>query len=71
MKNSLALTEHLILEILSERSVWLHQLFALLTYQSDPLFFATDSITDLSRDVLRGQGDWLSLQPPPRWVGGI
>ena len=29
------------------------------------------SITDVGRAVLRGERDWLSLQPPPRWVGGV
>jgi hypothetical protein len=27
--------------------------------------------TDLCRTVLRGERDWLSLQPPSRWVGGV
>jgi hypothetical protein len=29
------------------------------------------SITETGRDVLRGVTDWLSLLPPPRWVGGV
>jgi hypothetical protein len=29
------------------------------------------SITDVGREVLRGVRDWLSLLPPPRWVGGV
>ena len=29
------------------------------------------SITDAGRDVLHGMTDWLSLHPPPRWVGGV
>jgi hypothetical protein len=29
------------------------------------------SITDAGRKVLTGATDWLSLQPPPRWVGGV
>ena len=29
------------------------------------------AITDVGRDVLRGVTDWLTLQPPPRWVGGV
>lgn len=29
------------------------------------------AITDAGRDVLRGVTDWLTLQPPPRWVGGV
>jgi uncharacterized protein DUF1835 len=29
------------------------------------------AITDAGRDVLRGITDWLTLQPPPRWVGGV
>jgi hypothetical protein len=28
-------------------------------------------ITDAGREVLRGAVDWLSLEPPPRWVGGV
>jgi uncharacterized protein DUF1835 len=28
-------------------------------------------ITETGRDVLRGATDWLSLQPPLRWVGGV
>lgn len=102
VKNGLSLTESLILEILSERSFRLNQLWARMTYHRDPLPFATDlmllgtveymetlsepalartpgettwldtvTITDAGRAVLRGARDWLSLQPPPRWVGGI
>jgi hypothetical protein len=29
------------------------------------------SITDTGGEVLRGIRDWLSLQPPPRFVGGV
>jgi len=29
------------------------------------------AITSLGRSVLRGETDWLSLSPPPRWVGGV
>jgi hypothetical protein len=29
------------------------------------------SITDVGREVVRGATDWLSLEPPPRWVGGV
>jgi hypothetical protein len=29
------------------------------------------AITDLGRTVLRGGRDWLSLQSPSRWVGGV
>jgi hypothetical protein len=29
------------------------------------------SITDVGRVVVRGATDWLSLEPPPRWVGGV
>jgi Domain of unknown function (DUF1835) len=29
------------------------------------------SITDAGRQVIRGVTDWLSLLPPPRWVGGV
>jgi hypothetical protein len=34
-------------------------------------FRARLSITDVGRDVLTGATDWLSLLPPPRWVGGV
>jgi hypothetical protein len=34
-------------------------------------FRARLSITDVGRKVLRGATDWLSLLPPPRWVGGV
>jgi hypothetical protein len=29
------------------------------------------TITDVGRAVLRGERDWMSLRPPPRWVGGV
>ena len=29
------------------------------------------AITDAGREVLRGMTDWLTLAPPPRWVGGV
>ena len=29
------------------------------------------AITDAGQDVLHGITDWLTLQPPPRWVGGV
>ncbi len=29
------------------------------------------TITALGRAVLAGEVDWLSLRPPPRWVGGV
>jgi hypothetical protein len=29
------------------------------------------TITDAGRAVLRGELDFMSLQPPPRWVGGV
>jgi hypothetical protein len=29
------------------------------------------AITELGRAVLRGERDWLSLRPQPRWVGGV
>jgi hypothetical protein len=29
------------------------------------------TITGTGTAVLRGERDWLSLQPPPRWVGGV
>lgn len=28
-------------------------------------------ITELGRQVLAGSVNWLSLQPPPRWIGGV
>jgi hypothetical protein len=28
-------------------------------------------ITDLGREVVSGNADWLMLEPPPRWVGGV
>jgi hypothetical protein len=28
-------------------------------------------ITELGRSVLRGEVDFRSLNPPPRWVGGV
>jgi hypothetical protein len=34
-------------------------------------FRAQLSITDAGRKVLKGATDWLSLLPPPRWVGGV
>jgi hypothetical protein len=34
-------------------------------------FRARLSITDVGRNVLTGATDWLSLLPPPRWVGGV
>jgi hypothetical protein len=41
-KDGLGLTERLILQILSEESVTINHLFGLMTYERDPLFFATD-----------------------------
>jgi hypothetical protein len=40
---------------------------------SDPLRAFTDGIalTEQGRAVLRGDIDWLSLEPPDRWVGGV
>jgi hypothetical protein len=29
------------------------------------------AITDVGRALLRGQRDWLSLNPSPRWVAGV
>ncbi len=29
------------------------------------------AVTDLGRAVLRGEVDFRSLNPPPRWVGGV
>jgi hypothetical protein len=29
------------------------------------------AITEVGRELLRGTREWLSLQPPPRWVGGV
>lgn len=28
-------------------------------------------ITQLGRQVLDGSINWLTLQPPPRWIGGV
>lgn len=97
-----SLTERLVLQILAEGSRTIAQLFALMTYERDPLFFATDlmllqtierlqsasqpalsrtssgddwqdavAITETGRAVVRGEVDWMSLQPSPRWVGGV
>jgi len=29
------------------------------------------AITQTGREVLEGGAEWLSLQPPVRWVGGV
>jgi hypothetical protein len=29
------------------------------------------NITQTGREVLQGETDWLSLQPPLRWLGGV
>jgi hypothetical protein len=29
------------------------------------------TITDLGRAVLAAEADWLSLEPPTRWLGGV
>jgi hypothetical protein len=100
-RDGLSLTERLILQVLCEGPISINRLFGLLTYQRDPLFFATDlfllwtiermqaveqpvftrsgarvfrdelAITDMGRAVASGARDWLSLRPPPRWVGGV
>jgi hypothetical protein len=100
--NGLSLTEHLTVQMLSERPMTLSQLFQTLHAEREPLPFLADlaflgivtalehgasplytrivgdrpfrdllSITETGREVLRGAVDWLSLSPPPRWVGGV
>ena len=57
---------------------WLH-VFWELTHQSVQRAEAAPgqrfgdhvTITDAGRDVLHGITDWLTLQPPPRWGGGV
>jgi hypothetical protein len=39
--------------------------------ESRPPWSDVLTITDLGRAVLRGEVDFLSLEPPPRWVGGV
>jgi hypothetical protein len=104
-QNGLSLTEHLVLQILSEGTTTLNRVFRRLTSELEPLPFLGDwgtlrvvndmekasapvftrtravpdenpfrdefTITDLGRAVLRGERDWHTLQPPPRWVGGV
>jgi hypothetical protein len=104
--NGLSLTEHLVLQILSEgdtftlNRVWellqtereplpwmgdhgLFQVIEQMRKASEPVFIRTGaasgqrpfveqlSITGVGRAVLRGERDWHSLRPPPRWVGGV
>ena len=104
VENGLSLTEHMILQLVSEAVRPMNRTFGLLIYHRDPLPSATDllmrtivinmrdesrclltrtqvgdmpgwndtlEITGLGREVLTGQVDWLSLNPPRRWVGGV
>jgi hypothetical protein len=74
-ENGLRLTERLILQIVSEGStakpmrVWADVYPLLMKREPIPLQLLV--ITELGRAVLRGERDWLSLQPPSRWVGGV
>ena len=104
--NGLSLTEHLVLQILSEGGTFtLNRVWELLQTEREPLPWIGDlgllhvieqmhkasepvfirvaaasgqrtflqqlSITDVGRAILRGERDWHSLRPPPRWVGGV
>jgi hypothetical protein len=100
--NGMSLTERLTLELLCKQCATLNNLFAMLTYDVDPLPFATDlkfvqtierlqelsstivtraagknlwndelTITDAGRRLVAGDIDLMSLQPDPRWVGGV
>jgi len=104
VENGLSLTEHMILQLVSEAVRPMNRTFGLLIYHRDPLPSATDllmrtivinmrdesrclltrtqvgdmpgwndtlEITGLGRQVLAGEVDWLSLNPPRRWVGGV
>jgi hypothetical protein len=119
VENGLSLTEHLVLQILSEGSTTLNRMFLMMTtgdplWQFDrpvaarvrePLRWIGDlgmlhvvnemlkaevsvlvrtppaagerwfrqrlAITDAGLAVLRGEVDWHSLKPLPRWVGGV
>lgn len=105
--NGLSLTEHLVLQVLSEEDTCaIRHIFQLLNLMGrDPLPYMGDAglahaircmetvsepvfvrrratrdehelnhqltITDAGRAVLTGQRDWLSFNPPERWVGGV
>jgi hypothetical protein len=102
--NGLSLTEALTLQMLSEQSMTIGQLFGTLHAEREPLPFLGDTlylhivnqmgraatpvfdrdpgepakpfsdrleITPTGRSVLSGAIDWLSLQPPVRWWGGV
>lgn len=107
LTNGLSLTEHLVLQALSEEETCtINRIFQLLHLKgrdplpymgdaglahvircmetaSEPAFVRTSdtrdehelsnrlTITDIGRAVLTGQRDWLSLNPPERWVGGV
>jgi hypothetical protein len=103
LKNGLSLTEHIVLDILSEGAATLSQVFYAMKNGREPLPWLGDlgllniaenmlratepvvtraatpeapfaqllTITDIGREVLAGKRDWLSLAPPPRWVGGV
>jgi hypothetical protein len=119
VENGLSLTEHLVLQILSEGSTTLNRVFLMMT-TGDPLaqfdrpeaarvreplrwigdlgmlqvvnemlkaeepvlvrtpppvgerwFRQRLAITEAGLSVLRGERDWHSLKPLPRWVGGV
>ena len=105
IETGLSLTEHLVLQILSEGSTTLNRVFLVMTGGREPLPWIGDlgllnvvedmlkaaepvlvrtppapgerwflqqlAITDVGHAVLRGERDWHSLKPPPRWVGGV
>jgi hypothetical protein len=105
VKNGLSLTQQLVLQILSEGSVTLNQVFHLFNKEREPLPWIGDlglrdvvdnmlktteapmtrvmpppgeryfrqqlTITPVGLALLRGERDWHTLQPPPRWVGGV
>ncbi len=105
LKTGLALTEHLILQILADEPRTAGRTFGALTRHYEPLPFLGDlmflhilmqmqkaeqpvitvetgaesgrwptwrlSVTPLGESVLAGEVDFLSLNPPTRWVGGV
>jgi hypothetical protein len=105
VNNGLSLTEQVVLQILSEGSATLNQVFQVLSKEREPLPWIGDlglrdvvdnmlktteppltrvmpppgersfrqqlTITPTGLALLRGERDWHTLQPPPRWVGGV
>jgi hypothetical protein len=104
VRAGLSFTERLILETLAStgEAMTVSQLFAVLTYERDPLPFATDfflhttierladvatplvvsnrtenkwhdpvTLTESGRRALNAELDFLTLEPRPRWVGGV